>query len=234
MKAANRTRRKTRTRVENRGSTAVDVLEQAWDMLRAIDERIPEAVLVVVDCGSRRRKKGHFAWSTWKARGKRRAHEVAVNPVLFSRQVELLGTLLHEAAHASLFDEGRNGGLGSTSYYHSTVFRDRCIEFGLACEFLHTRYGWTLTKWPDRKRIPKRFRPVLQLLKTSMPAGAEGATVPERMGCKPPPPGRVRLACRCQPQRKIHAADSVARGGGILCCICKHEFQRRLCVNDQG
>lgn len=119
--------------VPARSSTAVEALETAWMKLREIEPAIPPAVLTFVDGRSRSRVKGYFMWSTWKKR-RGAAHEIAINPKLIQDPKHLVATLMHEAAHAILFEAGQSGGMGSTPYYHTIAFRDQCITFQCVAE----------------------------------------------------------------------------------------------------
>lgn len=192
-------------------------------MLRAIDQRVPAAVIVILAVGSRQRKRAHFARSSWSARNAARAHEVGISPLLFGDSSQLVASMLHEAVHAVLHEEGQNGGMGSTGYYHTKVFRDCCREFGLDCQFLNTRYGWTLTDWPNG-RTPRRYRDLASYLRAELPLG--GNTLPRsRIGGKAPPKsGQLRISCQC---RSIYASRSVTEEGGIKCLACGQLFKTK-------
>lgn len=211
--------------VVERGSTAVQTLEAAWELLREIEPSIPSAVLTLVDSRSRRRLHGYFARSIWKKR-RGQAHEVAISPELIGHPERLLATMLHEAAHAVLHEAGKNGGIGSTPYYHLKSFRDQCVAFGLACEFLNTRYGFTLTSWPS-KTVPERFQIVVNLLRQKLPAGT-GAPIPRKSkGRNLPTTGHTILVCSCEDgSRTVYVKKSVLESGGVICAFCKQEFKR--------
>src|SRR5207248_687140 len=159
--------------------------------LRKIEPRIPMAVLTFVDIRSRWRVRGYFACSTWKKR-KGAAHEIAISPSLIGQPDDRRCTMLHEAAHALLFDAGENGGMGSTPYYHAKVFRDQCLKFGLSCEYWNSRYGWTLTTWPA-SGVPERFKPIVALLRKELPTGTGGYTARRAKGRSLPVTGHTML-----------------------------------------
>jgi hypothetical protein len=210
--------------VAERGSSAVQVLEMAWTVLRAIIPEVPEAVITLVDVRSRKRVLGYFSSSTWpKRRGC--AHEIAISPWLIGYPKHLLATVLHEAAHAVLYECGKNGGVGSTRYYHTKDFRDQCVDFGLKCEFINTRYGWSVTSFP-KAGVPLKYRRVLKLLRDRMPAGP-GIAVPKRQkGRMLPLSGHTALVCECQPApRTIYVSKSILQAGEIACRKCKGEFR---------
>ncbi len=163
--------------------------------------------------------------SVWKKR-RGRAHEVAVSPRLIGDPKGMLATLLHEAAHAMLWDAGKNGGMGSTEYYHTKIFRDQAIALGLCCEFLNTRYGWTLTSWPS-DRVPKRYKGIIPLLRSRLPAGPDRLRLPKVDGQKLPSSGHTMLVCQCSDDlRTVYVKKSMLEEGGIECSFCGTEFQQ--------
>jgi len=84
-----------------------------------------------------------------------------------------------------LFEAGNGGGIGSTRNYHTKQFRDQCLDFGLCCECLNTRYGWTLTCWPD-SGIPDQYKPLIDFLRKNMPAGTGGLAIRKSEGEESP------------------------------------------------
>ena len=155
--------------VASRGSKASECLERAWRRIRQLEPCLPP-VIVVILASRRRQKQGHFSGCAWRTTGVEGGHEVAINPALFDRPEDLLATLLHEAAHALLFEWGLNGGCGSDGYYHREEFRNVCRKLGLECEFSNRRYGWNLARWPAAG-VPTKYRNVLGLLRRELPWG---------------------------------------------------------------
>ncbi len=193
-------------------------------MLRDVESSIPPAVLTFVDVRSRRRLAGYFAWSIWKKR-RGKAHEIGISPRLIGNPKELLEVMLHEAAHAVLHELGENGGMGAGGYYHLKSFRDQCIAFGLKCEFLNTRYGFTLTSWPAN-RVPERYRPVVDHLRQELPSGTGRQLTIPRKARPLPMTGHTMLTCGCVGgTRSVYVKKSVLEAGGVLCAICKMEFR---------
>jgi len=204
-------------------SSALRCLEGAWVKLSSIHLDLPPAVLLILPARRRGSPLGHFAHSRWRYQARGRMHEVAVSPVLFGAPRDLLATLLHEAAHAILFEkEGEAGCTGS--YYHRIEFRDAARKLGLACEFRNTRYGWCNTSWPTGG-VPSRYSEVLEVL-GRLPLGL---TDKRPLAASPPPAGRLprwglrKLACRCP--RFIYAPRSVSSSGEIICHICRAAFE---------
>jgi hypothetical protein len=217
----------TTQRVDKRGPLSTEILERAWMRLRRLIPGLPPAVMLPMDAAGRRRQWGHFAPSTWQVRGPKHAHEVAINPMLFSAPDALLATLIHEAAHALLYATAPSGcpvgGVSADGYYHRREFRDACRTLGLDCRYLNGRYGWTLTYWPDTG-VPARYARVLALL-ARLPLGG-GRGVPRRVqGRSTPASGQARLQCACEPTRAIYVAKAQAGRGGIVCTFCQSEFR---------
>ena len=222
---ARRSNSKSNFSTDDRGSTVIATLEKSWSALCKVEPRIPTAVLTLVDARSRLGVRGYFADTQWKKPGRRGgAHEVAISPQLIGQASHLLATILHEAAHAILFEAGKNAGVGSTRYYHTKVFRDQCIELGLECFFHNTRYGWTITQWPRGDGVPKRFLPALRILEC-LPSGTEKCRIVRRSGGRLPPAGRTKLICKCSDEKRvIYVPNLVAAVGGIACSICNQAF----------
>lgn len=105
-------------------------------MLREGEPCLPPVVIVV---RRERSKRGHFSGCVWRANRGEGGHEVAINPALFDAPENLLGTMLHEAAHALLFEWGLHGGCGGDGYYHREEFQRVCQKLELACRFNNRR-----------------------------------------------------------------------------------------------
>ncbi len=154
---------------ESRGSSAARILEHAYHLIRIAEPCLPRAVIIVLPAGIRK-KLGHFHGSSWLAEHSDvREHEIALHPATFSQPEEVLNTLLHEAAHALLFEWGLNGGCGADGRYHRDEFHGVCKKLGLQCRFTDRSHGWDDTHWPDTG-VPVRWAPVLELLRT-LPLG---------------------------------------------------------------
>ncbi len=211
-----------------RASKATDVLEETWTCLRKIDGRIPPAVLILLSASERGRL-GHFLASSWRRPTKDlKAHDIALTPTLFSTKgkashAEVLSTLVHEAAHAILYESIGDGGV-TRGYYHRKEFRDTAIELGLDCSFHNTRYGWTITSWPS-EGVPDQYRPAMTILK-SLPLGAATSLKSGKARKRSTPKsGLLKLVCSCNPPRNLRACKSVTADGGITCSFCRADFE---------
>lgn len=215
----------SKPKFERTGSAVVEALEDAWRGLQAIHREIPDAVIVVLT-GARASRLGHFARSRWRVVAARRTkiHEVAISPRLFPNGVKVLGTMVHEAAHAALWPES-GGGVSPDGYYHKKEFRDQCILYGLECQFTHTRYGWSRTGWP-RQEMPGAYLDVATKLSHSLLVSTEDPSPGGSLGPRNrlPESGLRRLSCHCSPPRSIYAGRSLAKTGGVQCGLCGWPF----------
>jgi hypothetical protein len=215
---------------ENRASCATDCLERVWDLLRELHPEIPPAIMLIYAQHTRKPRQnggvmlGHFSGTVWRAPGPKKRHEVGLSPYLFHKPNEVLQTLLHEAAHAALYESDprcklhRAGCSPNDPYYHRTIFRDLCQKWGLECKFLNRRYGYCVTKWPC-DRVPELYRAARAELKENLPLGVK-EDPPQRTA-----PQVFRLRCQCAEGRSVYARLPVARFGGISCKFCGKEFK---------
>src|SRR6266700_2169878 len=83
-------------------SVLVAALERAWTAIRARHPQVPEVVMAVASGSVGRRgelKLGHFADRRWTVTTAERPELFVGGEGLAAGAVEVLGTLLHEAAH---------------------------------------------------------------------------------------------------------------------------------------
>ena len=146
-------------------SGIVRVLEDIWRAIRARHGEIP-AVVIIIASGTDGKQAvfGHHAPGRWvhRKRAARRNHDQRRRTAPHPRDV--LGTLLHEAAHAlaaarGIKDTSRQG------RYHNTKYKMLAEELGITVTFDPT-IGWSITTVPD--------------------ATAEDLRRPARLPCKPP------------------------------------------------
>lgn len=212
-------------RIHDRGSQAVAALERAWKELQKTVRGLPAVVFVSLSSAPRKTLLGHFAWSAWRYNKSRNAHEIGITPQLFDAPEKVLEVMLHEGAHALLYQKTGNAGCGSGGYYHLTTFRDCCEELGLACRFRNTRYGFTDTGWPSTG-VPARYQAALKILEDELPSGTATQIIPTLPPQKAlPAPGQVRLVCKCK--RSIHVGRKTAEKGPIICGLCQGRFKAK-------
>lgn len=206
------------------GSDAVSCLQSVWLELRRMEPELPAAAIVVFAAGLRRRAIGHFAGHRWRNSEAGLVHEIAVHPYLFRNPAAALETLVHEAAHAILWERGLHGGCNAGNpRYHNRLFRDEAMRLGLHCTnrtgsgLVDTNRGWTWTSWPG-DQVPHRYLPALNVLT----GGLRWHTELDCGGPPKRPSGHRRMSCNCP--RAIYLSEGCAKLGAIRCENCRELF----------
>jgi hypothetical protein len=129
-------------------SLLVAALEHAWQTIRQRHPDVPEAVLVVASGSEGKRLNlGHFAPHRWQVNGTDR-HEVLVGGEGLQRgPTDVLGTLLHEAAHG-LAQARRIQDTSRQGRYHNRRYATLAHELGLEVASVQP-IGWSATTVPE-------------------------------------------------------------------------------------
>lgn len=225
--------------MEKYNSQMVAALEQAWAEIRTAHQDLPAAVLVVAS-GSKPGglTLGHWGPGRWhdgaakkkaakkaarRGKGAKPANVSQVAEVMISGEglqlgaAEVMGTLLHEAAHGlaaarGIKDTSRGG------RYHNTKFKLLAEEMGLSVEQSGAG-GWTDTKMTPA--TVKRWRRTTAALDKAIKQSYRAA---EATGGKKKEPSRMLLAM-CQCDRKIRIARAVFDVAAITCGECGSDFE---------
>ncbi|MQY22667.1 hypothetical protein [Nocardia macrotermitis] len=195
----------------------VTALEQAWAAIRSHHPEVPDVVLTV-GAGSTGTDLtlGHFASYRW-VRGEYEMHELFVGGEGLQRgAADVLGTLLHEAAHGlavarDIKDTSRQG------RWHNERYRELGEELGLTLT-QHPKVGWSLTTMPADTRT--RYRDQLHELTDALVAYRRHEP-DRRSGRKSNNNG---LAAQCQCGRKIRVSRTTYDVGQIICGCCRTTF----------
>lgn len=202
----------------------VDALEQAWVDIRERHPELPPAVIVLgagsIGSRSGALTLGHFAAMRWHTDtdGSEELAEVFIGGEGLQRgPAGVLGTLLHEAAHAlaharGIKDTSRQG------RYHNTKFKALAEEVGITVT-KDPRIGWSPTDLPDTTRndyadTVEALGRALRLYRRREGTDSGTTTKPTN-----PPP------CVCECGRRIRVATSVRDAGPITCGICGTNFE---------
>ncbi|QIS10738.1 hypothetical protein [Nocardia arthritidis] len=196
----------------------VDALETTWAVIRSHHPDVP-AVVLTVGSGSTGTELtlGHFAPDRW-IRGEYELHELFIGGEGLQRgPVDVLGTLLHEAAHGiaatrNIKDTSRQG------RWHNDRYRQLAEELGLVIT-KHPKIGWSLTTVPDQTR--QRYRNELEELSFALVAYRRRE--PNRRGGRKSNNNGLSAECDCG--RKIRVARSVYEMGPITCGVCGQVFE---------
>jgi hypothetical protein len=197
-------------------SVLVAALEQAWQAIRRHPE-VPEAVLVVASgAEGKRLYLGHFAPHRWHVNGADR-HEVLVGGEGLSRgPVEVLGTLLHEAAHGlaqarSITDTSRQG------RYHNRRYATLAHELGLEVASVQP-IGWSATTVPEQ--TANEYAGPLEDVAAALVLWRRQE---HHMGAGSR--SRNLLAASCGCGRRIRVARATLAEAPILCAGCEQPFE---------
>jgi hypothetical protein len=205
------------TTPEGAASLLVAALEHAWQTIRRRHPQVPDAVLVVASGAEGKRLNwGHFAPHRWHVNDTDR-HEVLVGGEGLHRDpTEVLGTLLHEAAHGlaqarSIQDTSRQG------RYHNRRYAQLARELGLQAASVKP-IGWSATTVPEHTAAA--YARQLEELQAALVLWRHQE---HRIGTGPR--ARNLLAASCGCGRRIRVAKATLVEAPILCALCEGPFQ---------
>jgi hypothetical protein len=204
------------TTPDGAASLLVAALEHTWQTIRSRHPQVPEAVLVVASgAEGKRLNLGHFAPHRWQVNGADR-HEVLVGGEGLQRgPSDVLGTLLHEAAHGlaqarSIADTSRQG------RYHNRRYATLARELGLEVASIQP-IGWSATTVPGT--TVAAYAGQLEELAAALVLWRRQE---HRIG--PGPRSRNLLAATCGCGRRIRVAKATLAQAPILCGRCAQPF----------
>ena len=197
-------------------SGVVRVLEDIWRVIRARHGELP-AVVIIIASGTERKQPvfGHHAPGRWQAGNEQRAEIMISGEGLRRQPRDVLGTLLHEAAHALAAARG----IKDTSRqhrYHNTKYKMLAEELGITVAFDPT-IGWSLTTVPDH--TAEDYADQLTALHAAMTlwrTDEELAPTARRNS------NLIAAICPCG--RSIRAAASTLAEAPIVCTACGEPF----------
>ncbi|MFJ4657618.1 hypothetical protein ACIP5Y_40685 [Nocardia sp. NPDC088792] len=220
------------------GGPLATAIDRVWDGIRGRHPDVPEAVVAIAS-GSPGRgravRRGHFGPDLWSRAGTAMPELFLGAEGLAAGNHDVLGTLLHEAAHGialtrevpAVSDGGR---------YHNSKYKTIAEEIGLTAE-RHARTGWSVTLLPDgtlgeyrraigileRAIVAHRLpEPAAELADPAAePADGGDGVAP---GAKSADRNGSPRVCRCEPPRRIRAHKKMIAAGPILCGVCQQPF----------
>lgn len=203
-------------------SRLLAVLEDAWQAIRRHHPQIPPVVIIIASGGNgRQRAYGHHAPQRWHAAGTDRTEIMISGEGLTRDAASVLGTLLHEAAHAlaaarNIRDTSRQG------RYHNQKYKTCAEELGITVEH-DQRIGWSITTVPEA--TARRYAVQIAALTEAMTLWrhAEQQTTRGSNG------GRSTnlLAACCPCGRLIRIAASTLAAAPVICAACDGKFEAR-------
>ncbi len=206
-------------------SPMVAALEQAWAYIRTHHADVPAAVVILgagsIGAPAGTLRLGHFAATRWNhdTDDADRLAEVFIGGEGLARgPVDVLGTLLHEAAHAiahvrGVQDTSRQG------RWHNARFKALAEEVGIAVT-KDPKSGWSPTAVPPATQAT--YADTLAELGQALRMHRTAEAV--RGGRKS---NNNALACVCGCGRRIRVAATVLAGGPITCGVCGGDFEAR-------
>jgi hypothetical protein len=197
----------------------VTALDRTWAAIMGRHADVP-AVVIALGSGSGnglRLKLGHFAVDRWQRADGRLPELFVGGEGLAKGARDVLGTLLHEAAHGvasvrEIQDTSRQG------RFHNTRYRALAEELGLAVAKADS-IGWSNTTVPDATSV--LYRAELRRLGDALVAfrrvepGSRGGRTNSNNG----------VSARCGCDRRIRVAGSVLEVGPITCGLCGTDFE---------
>lgn len=224
----------------------VAALEAAWARIRALHPDVPPVVITLGSgtAGERpgRVTLGHFAAYRWQhLRDGDMAELFVAGEGLALGAREVLGTLLHEAAHGlaharKIKDTSRQG------RYHNTEYKKLAMELGLTVA-KRDPIGWSETSLPDSTAA--QYAAELDRIAAAITAHRRSEHTARTLAAGPAPgPGGAEdgdqgqaaagggrasnnngTAARCGCGRRVRVARSVLEAGPIICGLCGTEFE---------
>jgi hypothetical protein len=205
------------TTPDGTASLLVAALEHTWHTIRTRHPQVPEAVLIVASGSEGKRLNlGHFAPHRWQVHGADR-HEVLVGGEGLQRgPTDVLGTLLHEAAHGlaqarDIQDTSRQG------RYHNRRYATLAHELGLEVASIQP-IGWSATTVPEH--TADAYAGQLEDLAAALVLWRRQE---HRIG--PGTRSRNLLAATCGCGRRIRVAKTTLAEAPILCAACQQPFE---------
>ena len=201
-------------------SPILKILEETWLEIRRWHPDIPPAVIIIASgTEGKQARLGHHAPGRWNVAGQQYAEVMISGEGLRRTPHEVLGTLLHEAAHAlaharGIKDTSRQG------RYHNKHYKTCAEQLGLAVEH-DQRNGWSATTIADVTKIAyaRQLADLAQAM--TMWRHGETATGPATKRST----NLIAAACPCG--RSIRVAASTLAEAPITCQACDGDFQAK-------
>jgi DnaJ domain/SprT-like family len=201
-------------------SPILKVLEDVWLEIRRWHPDIPPAVIIIASgTDGKHPRWGHHAPGRWNVNGQQYAEVMISGEGLRRTPDEVLGTLLHEAAHALAHSRGIKD-TSRQGRYHNKHFKTHAEQLGLAAGH-DQRNGWAVTTITDVTRIA--YARQLHDLAQAMTLWRHGETTTG--------PATRRnsnfIAAACPCGRSIRVAASTLAEAPITCHACDGDFQAK-------
>lgn len=216
-------------------SALVAAIERTWASVQRRHADVPDVVVTLAGGGHTGLglKLGHFAAKRWTVGEREGVHELFVGGEgLKHGAVELLGTVLHEAAHAMAHHRGVKD-TSRQGRWHNARFAEVARELGLEVA-KDDRIGWSLTMVPAAVQAEyvaelveldielNAYRRSDVLIITGGTGGSGGGAAGGGGGSTTRK--RPAYVCACPEPRRLRIAKATAELGPITCGLCGEDF----------
>jgi DnaJ domain len=201
-------------------SPILKILEDTWLEIRRWHPDIPPAIIIIASgTDSKNPRWGHHAPGRWNVAGQQYAEVMISGEGLRRTPEEVLGTLLHEAAHAlaharGIQDTSRQG------RYHNKHYKACAEQLGLNVAH-DERNGWAVTTITEITRIA--YARQLADLAQAMTIWRHGETTTGPAAKR----STNLIAAICSCGRSIRVAASTLAEASITCQACDGDFQAK-------
>ena len=205
-------------------SRILKVLEDTWLEIRRWHPEIPAAVIIIASgTDGKQTRLGHHAPGRWNVAGEQLTEIMISGEGLRRSPAEVLGTLLHEAAHAlaharGIKDTSRQG------RYHNKHFKTHAEELGLTVTH-DDRHGWSASTITPLTQTA--YARQLDALTEAMTLWRHGETI---TGATPRRNTNF-IAAICPCGRSIRVAASTLAEAPIICLACGGKFQAKTATD---
>ena len=201
-------------------SRILKVLEDIWLEIRRWHPEIPPAVIIIASgTEGKQARLGHHAPGRWNVAGQQYAEVMISGEGLRRTPDEVLGTLLHEAAHALACERGIKD-TSRQGRYHNKAFKTCAEQLGLTVEH-DDRFGWSAAKVTSATEFA--YARQLRDLADAMTLWRHGETTTGPTARRNS--NLIAAACPCG--RSIRVAASTLAEAPITCQACDQDFQAK-------
>ncbi len=199
-------------------SRLLAVLEDCWTAIRRHHPEVPPVVVIIASgTDGKHPRWGHYASGRWHANNVKHAEVMVSGEGLRRTPPEVLGTLLHEAAHAlagarEIRDTSRQG------RYHNKKYARLAEELGLNVSE-DSQFGWTITT--VSAAAAQRYDSLLSALDDAMTLWRGDEHTPAATTRRNT--NLIAAACPCG--RSIRVAASTLAEAPIVCQACIGYFE---------
>lgn len=200
------------------GSQIVSTVEDIWEGIQSRRPTVPDVVITLQNAGSG--ILGSFQANQWNVAGEtdRRPEIIMATEWLNRPPVELLGTIIHEAAHGSCFAQGIQD-TSRQGRYHNKRFKAEAEELGLLVSPQGNRgLAHTHLSTPTEEE----YAYALAVLEAAICAWKDNLSELAEGGDEEPKAPKPKAACGCG--RELAVSQKFLAGGDVLCGECGTAF----------